>query len=157
MTPTATAPTRTATPPTSVSAIEEGPRSNTPRVEPPLAAADSSLLPLGADLQALIDLDEDWDSYGALPPSPTALTFAWRAASSLLELGARPQVFPTRRGGVQLEWHGPRTSLEWEIDPDAGTGVFIFDNHATGERFDGDLPADLFLLASALAQVYADR
>lgn len=149
--------TAAATPPTSISAIEEQSRSYTPLAAPRRAPADTSVQPLGAALQALVDLDDGWDSYGALAPSPTALAFAWTAASPLCELGIPPQVFPTRRGGVQLEWHTPMTSLEWEVDPDGRTGVFIFDNHATGEKFDGELPADADRLALALTQVYSNR
>jgi hypothetical protein len=146
----------TATPPTSISVIEEE-QSYTPPGAPPMAPAGMSLLPLGTALQTLVELEEGWDSYGALAPTRAALTSAWMTASSLGDLGHLPQVFPTRRGGVQLEWHTPHTTLEWEIDPSGGTGVFIFDNHATDEKFDGELPADMYRLGLALAQVYTDR
>jgi hypothetical protein len=56
---------------------------------------------------------------------------------------------------VQLEWHSEPISLEWEIDPLGATGVFIFDDHRTGEKIDGDLPSDVKMLNIALLRVLA--
>lgn len=115
-----------------------------------------SLVPFGEALQELVELEVDWDSYGALPPSRQALEHAWRMTNVLVENGVpMPQVFPTRRGGIQLEWHLPSATLEWEIDPEARSGVFIFDDHASGERIDGEMPADLDRLAQAAARIAA--
>jgi len=150
--------TATATPPTTISVIEEQSQSYTPRADVLQAPTDAPCLhDLGSALQALADLDDGWDSYGAVAPRRTALSRAWTIASTLCELGIPPQVFPTRRGGVQLEWHTPAVSLEWEIDPSGGTGLFIFDNHATGETYEGEVPSDVDRLGVALAQVYSSR
>ena len=93
------------------------------RVAPRLGG-DASLRPLGDVLQSLVGLDNNWDGYGAVAPSRSALEQAWAVASTLVENDfAAPQVFPSRTGGVQLEWHGPLRSLEWEIDANAATGV----------------------------------
>ncbi len=114
-----------------------------------------SLVPLGKALDALADLQPDWDSYGALPPSRMVLHYAWSLASGLIDKGMPvPQVFPTRSGGVQFEWHCPGASLEWEIDANLNTGVFIFDDHRTGERIDGELPGELDLLARAVSRIF---
>jgi hypothetical protein len=113
-----------------------------------------SLIPLGEALRGLVGLEPNWDSYGAMPPSRLSLQHAWSLASRLVELGIpTPQVFPTRSGGIQLEWHVPRASLEWEIDADLASGVFAFDDRVTGERLDGDLPKDLDSLAEALNRI----
>lgn len=115
-----------------------------------------SLVPFGEALQELVGLEVNWDSYGALPPSRQALEHAWRMTNVLAENGVPvPQVFPTRRGGIQLEWHLPSAALEWEIDPEARSGVFIFDDHESGERIDGEIPADLDRLAQAAARIAA--
>jgi hypothetical protein len=148
----------TATPPTSILVVEEERQSNTPPATPSVASSGEPLMPIGAALQGLVDIEDDWDGYGALAPTRIALATAWRIASRLSETGIPlPQVFPTRRGGVQLEWHTAHTSLEWELDPNGGTGVFIFDNDITGEKFDGEFAADLYRLGLALAQVYIDQ
>jgi hypothetical protein len=117
-------------------------------------AETPSLVPLGEALRDLVGLQSNWDSYGALPPSRSALVHTWELASRLVEVGMPiPQVFPTRSGGVQLEWHVPRASLEWELDADVPSGVFVFDDHATGERIDGELPKDLDLIAVPLSRI----
>ena len=105
-------------------------------------------------------LPPGWDSYGALSPTREALQYAWMAVSALVEQDIRspfpvPQVFPVPNGGVQLEWHSPRASLEWEIDADAEGGVFVFDDRDTGERLDGEMPSDLQVLAKAISRIAA--
>jgi len=119
------------------------------------ATPDQVLLrPLGEVLQSLAELNANWDSYGAIPPSPAALERAWHYASALVERGlAMPEVFPTRSGGVQLEWHTESVEFEWEIDTDGATGVFIFDDHRSGEKIDGELPYESALLTSALLRL----
>lgn len=118
------------------------------------ARAPVSLLPLGETLQELRALEDDWDGYGALAPISPALERAWHLASMLVEEGLPlPQVFPTRKGGLQLEWHAPHASLEWELDPNGSTGLFIFDDHRTRATLDGELPGAEDLLVDALLRV----
>jgi hypothetical protein len=145
----------TATPPTSVREIDGG-STYTPlaRAQP---AGEASLATFEASLQSFTHLQEGWDSYGAVAPTRLALLSAAWFVSQLAGSGPVPQLFPTRRGGVQLEWHTPHTHLEWEIYPEGTTGLFVFDNEATGETVDGDLPADSPRLRLALGQVFADR
>jgi hypothetical protein len=109
---------------------------------------------LGATLQDLGTLDYDWDGYGALAPTRQALERAWYLASMLVEGGLPvPQAFPTRKGGLQLEWHDADASLEWELDPDGLTGLFIFDDHRTGRTLDGELPDAEPRLVEALLRI----
>ncbi len=155
--------TATATPPLSERSTEQPEQlayeSRTPPTDADLAARRQdapSLVPFGEALRELVVLDVNWDSYGALPPSREALEHAWRMTNVLVEHGVPvPQVFPTRRGGIQLEWHLSHATLEWEIDPEPRSGVFIFDDHESGERIDGEMPADLDRLAQAVARISA--
>jgi hypothetical protein len=152
--------TLTATPPISPS-LDDGAEHQTDETRTPETRYvgprdenDHALTEFGRALDALFGLEPDWDSYGALPPSRLTLQYVWSLASALVERGMPiPQVFPTRSGGLQLEWQRPSASLEWEIDGNLSTGVFIFDDHRTGERIDGELPADLGLLAQALSRI----
>jgi hypothetical protein len=146
-----------ATPAVSVRPVSVMPSGLLSREATPQPAEQSALVPFSRDLQQLVTLNEDWDSYGAAAPHRAALEVAWRIASKLCEVGPAPQVFPTRRGGVQLEWHRPNTRLEWEIDPDGSTGVFVFDNQSSGQSLDGELPAQMPDLVRALSQVLVDR
>jgi hypothetical protein len=137
------------TPATTIAPIQR----KAPRDTPVLARVVSTLVPLGEALNALVGLPQDWDSYGGLPPTRESLEYAWSVGSLLMERGApTPQVFPTPAGGVQLEWHLARISLEWEIDASAASGVFTFDDLETGGRIDGDVPQDLEALATALSR-----
>jgi hypothetical protein len=124
----------------------------------PLPVAElPSLVPLGEALRPLVGLQRNWDSYDALPPSKASLDYAWSVGSALVDVGLPvPQVFPTATGGVQLEWHSERVSLEWEIDASAASGVFAFDDVVTGERLDGELPQDIELLVETLGRVLAE-
>lgn len=111
-------------------------------------------MPLAQSLQPLVDLSDSWDSYGAIRPTPTVLDFAWRLGSELIERGfPTPEIFPTRRGGIQFEWNLDPARLEWEVDPDLSGGVFIFDSNRTGEKIDGELPDDLELLGEVLSRL----
>lgn len=117
-------------------------------------AAVPSLSPLGQALQDLAALAANWDGYGADPPTRLALERGWHLASMLVEQGFPvPQIFPTRKGGIQLEWHVPHASLEWELDPSGFTGVFIFDDHRTGGTLDGDMPGSESALVEALVRI----
>lgn len=77
-------------------------------------------------LDELAALPDDWDSYGAPPPSATAIR---QARGTLLALTEQPDLLgvpgvnpahiaPLPSGGVQLEWTGPRAEIEVEIDPE---------------------------------------
>lgn len=118
------------------------------------APTPPSLRLLRHAIEQLAGLPQDWDGYGATPPTPTTLTYAWLLSSQLVESGwPTPQVFPTRSGGFQLEWQLSHASLEWEIDPDLATGVFIFDDHRTDERIDGEIPEHTDALWRALTAI----
>jgi len=91
-----------------------------------------------ANLEALLDLEPNWDSYGAATIAPKAVeTATWLLEQILSDaapeplIGAsadgsvgitwewtEPQVVPTNEGGAQLEWHKSGTDLEIEVKPD---------------------------------------
>lgn len=77
------------------------------RIEIPDAQAIASALLDGEAekrdqrIHAFRDLQEDWDSYGALPPDPKAIAKARKFAKMLRE---QPHVQPTANGGIGFEW-----------------------------------------------------
>lgn len=58
----------------------------------------------------LAALEENWDGYGAAPPTPEAL-----AVLDLLT------IVPLNTGGLQIEWHPLSGDTEIEIAPDGTT------------------------------------
>ena len=103
------------------------------------------LVPTVEILCELLSLQENWDSYGAPPVASRNVQTALEVLSDIMRDDTpMPQVIPTSRGGVQLEWHTRGIDLEIEtISPfkldvlceDLRTGekleeeVWLFDMH----------------------------
>lgn len=65
---------------------------------------------------ALGDLPQNWDSYGARPIDPSVALAAIRFLSDVLPADTPPpQIVPTSRGGIQLEWHCNGVDLEIDV------------------------------------------
>jgi hypothetical protein len=87
---------------------------------------DVLLEPVLQRLSSLEALAEDWDSYGALPPTSTALEQALGFCRRVAELlgpaigeRARPaEISPLANGGVELEWHGANLLIAVEVGPE---------------------------------------
>jgi hypothetical protein len=104
-------------------------------------------------MERLLELPENWDSYGASRIDPRAVA----AAVELLDTAMRadtpePTVVPSPRGGVQLEWHTHSIDLEIEIPP---TGPFhaSFENFDTNSEWEDDLQLDLAPVIQAIAEL----
>ncbi len=92
----------------------------TPALSDRSVRAPDSLRPLGATLQDLATLEDDWDGYGALPPTRGALERVWYLASMLVEEGFPvPQAFPTRRAGSNSSGTLPMRALSGSSTPTA--------------------------------------
>lgn len=118
----------------------------TPRA-PITAGVDAS----AARLCELIALEADWDGYAARPVDGRALAVAtnmvrWAARSGF----PPPEIFPVPTGGVQLEWRVGPMELEFEIEPDASTAIFVGDDRQSGRHFDGEFPRDVALWRQAI-------
>lgn len=69
-------------------------------------------------VRRLLALVPNWDSYRAFPIDPSVVNHAFEFLSATLqEGGCAPQIVPTVRGGLQLEWHMNGGDLEVEIHP----------------------------------------
>ena len=89
-------------------------------------------------LQAMRQLGENWDGYGAAAPQPhvieLAREFVRLIETVLITRTADPQplhVGPTRTGGILVEWHDADSEHEVEINADQSFG-FLHRNKATG-------------------------
>ena len=92
-------------------------------------------------LDELAALPDDWDSYGAPPLSAASIT---AARNLLLVLARQPDlakvvdanpshIAPLPSCGVQLEWTGPRSDIEVEIDA-AGILAYLLIDRAGEQR-----------------------
>ena len=100
----------------------------------------------------LLELRQNWDSYGALPIEPNHVV----AAIELLALIMRddtpvPAIVPTNRGHIQLEWHTPTADLEIETLSMNRFGV-CFEDTAERERWDLEIVSDLNPVVKALSK-----
>lgn len=88
--------------------------------------------PVANRLTSFTKLGEDWDSYGAEPPTVDAVLRALmlvqevvrRHWSSLGE-GAIPWAVAPTSGGVQLEWRSGESAVEVDIDADGNFGWIV--------------------------------
>lgn len=101
-------------------------------------------------LAQLEALEPDWDTYGALPLTSTALARADALVRKVVELygDARGErvapytVMPIADGGVSVEWRGPSADLELDIGPTGKLSYLLVTRGDGGRQFDEgtDLP-----------------
>lgn len=103
---------------------------------------------VAAQLVSFLDLQPNWASYGARTPRREAIEAAYELLMVLSEPATpAPQVVPTSRGGVQLEWHCSGIDLEVEVSSPFRFGV-LYENSRTGEVREDELITDLTPLRS---------
>lgn len=96
-----------------------------------------TLTPALNRLRELADLPADWDSYGAIPPTPEAIRQAHQILEQVLppflSVGgaAEPWLVGARAdGGVLMEWRGPGGALEVHVEPGGRLG-YLWDGEGT--------------------------
>jgi hypothetical protein len=102
---------------------------------------------------ALMDLGEDWDSYGAPPLDRAA---AKHALELLLTISDRetppPAVVPVPNGSIQIEWHCRGMDLELEVSGSGAVQCFFEDADTTTE-WDATLISDLTRIVAAVSRL----
>lgn len=111
--------------------------------------------PLLSRLQQLIQLGDNWDSYGGQPPRDQAITTALNLLAGVLRHESiPPAIVPTSEGGVQLEWHRSGSELEIRVRPTSEISAFRFDEAAgTGATIEHIDLADLRSLFALTGQL----
>ena len=92
-------------------------------------------------LAELSQLEEDWDSYGGLPPTPEALRAAKRLLTRILPRngpvpgrGTDPDaVLPFPNGGVQIVWERDAEELQVDVGPTGDLG-YLWIRQSGGHR-----------------------
>ena len=120
-----------------------------------------SFQPARDTLDELAALREDWDSYGATPPTALAISLAHGILANVAERHADIAdeqalpwaTAPLADGGVQFEWRGPGGALEVEIGPDGALSYLVERDEQTVERSAPDGSARLEEVLAALGRV----
>lgn len=101
-------------------------------------------------LQSLLHLEEDWDTYGSPPPATAAVR---RAASLLQEMVSLevpvPRVRGTSEGGIVIEWYRPAIEFVMEVEPSGSDVTVFFRDRSTGDRREGPLADERDVVAKA--------
>jgi hypothetical protein len=80
-------------------------------------------------LLELLRLGPGWDSYAARAVNPGAVAASLALLGHLMKQAPEaPQIVPTVRGGVQLEWHLEDADVEIEVSPEGVYGGAIEDH-----------------------------
>lgn len=68
-------------------------------------------------LNHLVSLPKNWNGYGAGPVKFDTANFALKLLESVFDPDAPPpQIIPGSKGGLQIEWHLPRGSMELDVE-----------------------------------------
>jgi len=107
---------------------------------------------INKQLETIEQLPVGWNSYDAAQIDPEVVEFVKGFAAKYLGSGVmRPQVVPTNRGGVQLEWHTPSKDLEIRFDS-PGVGVFFYEDTDRATELENEIPAGLDQLVEILRE-----
>jgi hypothetical protein len=79
------------------------------------------------EVNAIADLNENWDSYGAGPIRKDVLWYALCVLQTVMDDFEPPQLTPMSHEGVLLEWLGDGVRLEIEIE-NAGEASVSYEN-----------------------------
>lgn len=96
-----------------------------------------------AQLAAIAELPQGWDSQGGAPPADTTVHGAKCLLLSLCDDSELPppHIHPTRSGGVQFEWEQGSRYFEIEVQGERAATYFYSDDK-TGEETSGTLFED---------------
>lgn len=113
----------------------------------------SWLLPVLRRLVALLELDGNWDSFGAPQIDATAASIAVDVLREAEVPGMPlPSIVPAAHGGVQLEWHAGQMDIEVEIWPEGEVELYAADL-SSNEVHEEAISADVRPLWQALRKL----
>ncbi|HVT12810.1 MAG TPA: hypothetical protein VHE55_11130 [Fimbriimonadaceae bacterium] len=93
-------------------------------------------------VESFLELQRDWDGYGAAPIDPILAAHALQVLADFASNDCpEPSVVPTTSGGVQVEWHVYGIDFEFEILPDCYLALYGNDRR-TGREFEPESTAD---------------
>lgn len=111
--------------------------------------------PTVAVLKELLLLEHNWDSYGALPVDVLQVLAALEWLDGIMQDDMpTPQLVPTNRGGIQIEWHHSGIDIEIETLVRKRFLVSYEDrNRSEEDEWEQDLGSDWTRLSAVLARL----
>jgi hypothetical protein len=104
-------------------------------------------------LEALGRLGEGWDGRSAPRVAPANIGIAMQLLQRVMRTGTPvPEIVPTLRGGLQIEWHVPDVDVELEIATPSRY-VLSFEDRSTDQEFERQLSTDLTPFAQAVETI----
>ena len=108
------------------------------------------LEPALEELNQLLQLPPNWNSYNAMPIEPLAVVRTIELLDAVMEDSTPfPQFVPTPQGGVQLEWDMRGMAIEVESYP-SGTREMYVQDQRNGTEQERALDSDLSPLIEAV-------
>lgn len=101
------------------------PESGTKRYRPVVLSIPQHLASVALQVEQLLNLEEDWNSYGARRISHEPVESALLLLAACSADIPVPDVFPTAKGGVKLEWGDDSEGVEVELQPGGGIEILI--------------------------------
>lgn len=102
------------------------------------------LTPTDNLLLAIVALNDNWDSYGAKRISDRVAGAVYDLLWNIMQKTTpAPQVVPSAKGSIQLEWHLGGVDLEIEVESLAISRVFFEDALNEEPAWEGDIDFDL--------------
>lgn len=113
------------------------------------------------EIEALAQLEPDWDSYEAATISPRAITLAkdlvvyTAIGAASLRIEAHPSyIGPVPNGGVQIEWRRDGREIQVEVRPNQTLGCLLVKQHGAqrDREYQEDVPlvGVLWLIADVI-------
>lgn len=107
-------------------------------------------------IQELMQLGENWDTYGAKPIKLDAIVAGINLLSEVMSNSIpSPSVVPVPSGAIQLEWHRDGQHVEIEINSPTEARLFFVDDENEQEiEDDGPFPKVITHLQELLTHLY---
>jgi hypothetical protein len=117
--------------------------------------APTWLMPTLERCAELLQLSDNWNSYGARSIDPGAVAAAIDLLLRVMNPSTpSPLVVPTNRGSVNLEWHTGGMDVEVK-DIESGRLYLYVEDQRGDHKWDGELRSDVQPLAGVLAELAA--
>ena len=116
---------------------------------------------LTEQLDAMRALAPNWDGYNAAAPEPAVIAWAkdfiayFERVERASGVNRNLRVYPTRVGGVQIEWEDPRCEWELELNPD-GSLELLSEEKSSGAMHESKFPPGRMAVAPGFLPVLAE-